>query len=298
MAELTETCPDTLTDTLTARELAVLSLIASGHSAQQIATLLRLTPATVENHKRRIYQKFGVSSQSQAVSRAIALGLFDAPRKHGTRAAAWSDPELVVVHARPGAPVGEVTEALLGSGLPFVVTREPDLSEDHWVRWHRGRFIAVLVDPLPTDWQVSVRIHAPVVVVPTSWPQPAMVMDAMRRGANALVWLDDVPEHLCAALTMLTRGYFVMNVAYLDVLDDMGTAGNPIHLPELSPREREILDSIVMGHTVRQTARLLGIAVKTVENTQARLFRKLAARNRPEAMTNAYRLGLIEAARN
>jgi DNA-binding NarL/FixJ family response regulator len=289
-----------LIDPLTNRELTVLSLIASGHSVHQIATLLRLTPATVENHKRRIYHKFGVSSQSQAVSRAISLGLFDTPRTSESKTtAAWSDPELVVVHARPGAPVGEVTEALVGSGLPFVVTREPDLSEDHGVRWHRGRFIAVLVDPLPDDWQLSVRIHAPVVVVPSSWPQPATVMDAMRRGANALVWLDDVPDHLCAALTMLTQGYFVMNVAYLDALNEMGGAGHPMRLPELSPREREILDSIVMGHTVRQTARLLGIAVKTVENTQARLFRKLAARNRPEAMTNAYRLGLIpQAARN
>ena len=58
----------------------------------------------------------------------------------------------------------------------------------------------------------------------------------------------------------------------------------------------DILASIADGHTVRQTARTLGIATKTVENTQARLFRKLGARNRAGVLTIAYRLGLIDPA--
>ena len=49
------------------------------------------------------------------------------------------------------------------------------------------------------------------------------------------------------------------------------------------------------GHTVRQTARSLGIAEKTVENTQARLFRKLGAHNRAGALAAAHGWGLIEA---
>jgi two-component system, NarL family, nitrate/nitrite response regulator NarL len=63
--------------------------------------------------------------------------------------------------------------------------------------------------------------------------------------------------------------------------------------PQLTARERDILGSIASGHTVRQTARSLGIATKTVENTQARLFRKLGTHNRPETLIAAYRLGLI-----
>jgi hypothetical protein len=48
---------------------------------------------------------------------------------------------------------------------------------------------------------------------------------------------------------------------------------------------------------VRLTARALGIAEKTVENTQARLFRKLGARNRPGALAAAHALGLLESGR-
>jgi DNA-binding NarL/FixJ family response regulator len=65
-------------------------------------------------------------------------------------------------------------------------------------------------------------------------------------------------------------------------------------LPELTVREADILRSIARGDTVRQTARSLGIAEKTVENTQARLFRKLGARNRTGALATAHALGLLE----
>ena len=64
-------------------------------------------------------------------------------------------------------------------------------------------------------------------------------------------------------------------------------------LPELTSRERDILKSIASGDTVRQTARTLGIAQKTVENIQARLFRKLGVHNRSGAIASAHSLGLM-----
>jgi DNA-binding CsgD family transcriptional regulator len=67
-------------------------------------------------------------------------------------------------------------------------------------------------------------------------------------------------------------------------------------MPALTAREFDILCCIARGHTIRQTARTLGIAAKTVENTQARLFRKLGVRNRMEALTTADALGLIDRA--
>ena len=65
-------------------------------------------------------------------------------------------------------------------------------------------------------------------------------------------------------------------------------------LPVLTSRERDILQSIANGHTVRLTARGLGIAEKTVENIQSRLFRKLGAHNRSGALAAAHALGLLE----
>jgi DNA-binding CsgD family transcriptional regulator len=60
-------------------------------------------------------------------------------------------------------------------------------------------------------------------------------------------------------------------------------------LPALTARESDIAASLAQGHSIRQTARALGISPKTAENTQTRLFRKLGVRNRAEA------LGALEA---
>ena len=52
---------------------------------------------------------------------------------------------------------------------------------------------------------------------------------------------------------------------------------------------------MAQGHSIRQTARALGIAPKTVENVQTRLFRKLGVRNRSGALAVAERFGLLPA---
>ena len=59
---------------LSKRELAVLSLIAQGHSNQQIAESLYISLHTVKTHARRINVKLGVQRRTQAVARAKAEG--------------------------------------------------------------------------------------------------------------------------------------------------------------------------------------------------------------------------------
>lgn len=69
----------TRTPSLTARERQVLCLISAGHTPRQAATMLRISPRTVENHKQQIFAKLDVHSQAQAVAHAVRLGLVDAP---------------------------------------------------------------------------------------------------------------------------------------------------------------------------------------------------------------------------
>lgn len=60
---------------LTARELEVLVLIATGASAKQVAHALGIAVKTVTTHIERIYVKCGVSSRSEVTHFAIANGL-------------------------------------------------------------------------------------------------------------------------------------------------------------------------------------------------------------------------------
>ena len=50
------------------------------------------------------------------------------------------------------------------------------------------------------------------------------------------------------------------------------------------------------GRRREQTARQLAISEKTVQNIQSRLFRKLGARNRAQAVARAHELGLLPVA--
>lgn len=60
---------------LSARELEVLALVASGHSNTDIARRLHLSETTVKSHLAHIYPKLGVSSRTAAVAEARNRGM-------------------------------------------------------------------------------------------------------------------------------------------------------------------------------------------------------------------------------
>jgi PAS domain S-box-containing protein len=62
---------------LSARELQVLQLSATGYARRQIAEELELSEATVKTHMEHIYKKLGVHDRASAVAEALRHGLID-----------------------------------------------------------------------------------------------------------------------------------------------------------------------------------------------------------------------------
>lgn len=62
---------------ITPREAAVLQLIADGCSTPEVAAQLFISQKTVKNHLASIYQKLEARDRTQALLRAIRLGLVD-----------------------------------------------------------------------------------------------------------------------------------------------------------------------------------------------------------------------------
>lgn len=60
---------------LSQREAQILRLLAEGHSNKDLARKLFVTENTIETHLRRIYSKLGIRSRTQAVARAMEVGL-------------------------------------------------------------------------------------------------------------------------------------------------------------------------------------------------------------------------------
>jgi DNA-binding NarL/FixJ family response regulator len=63
------------TETLSGRELEVLSLIAKGASNKLIAANLQIGESTVKTHIQGIFNKLGVNDRTEAVTQAIKRGL-------------------------------------------------------------------------------------------------------------------------------------------------------------------------------------------------------------------------------
>lgn len=65
---------------LTGRDIELLTLVASGLSNAEIAEKTFLATSSVKTYLKFLYAKLGISSRTQAVLRAVELGLVDIPR--------------------------------------------------------------------------------------------------------------------------------------------------------------------------------------------------------------------------
>jgi two-component system, NarL family, response regulator NreC len=65
-------------------------------------------------------------------------------------------------------------------------------------------------------------------------------------------------------------------------------------LDALSPRERQVLRLIALGHTNREVAGLLAISVRTAETHRANVVRKLGLARRAELVRYALASGLLD----
>ncbi len=62
---------------LTPREQEVLGLLKLGHTNREVARVLVISPGTAKNHVEHIIRKLGVSDRTQAVVKALELGILE-----------------------------------------------------------------------------------------------------------------------------------------------------------------------------------------------------------------------------
>jgi DNA-binding NarL/FixJ family response regulator len=285
-AGATEPPPGGAAAVLTDREQDIVALLAAGHPVGLIASLLGIGTREVENHKRRIYQKLSVSSQSHLAARAATLGLTGRTPIMAPRDLRAGVP-LVVVHAPAGPLRHRIETTLRDAHLPYV-------SDDQHVP-PDGSSILVVVDPDARDWIEMARPGSLAILIRSAPMSREEAVTALAHGVVGVVAATQVDIALVPALQLAASGHLTLEPATGAAMAAAGVGwGEADTVPELTVREGDILRSIARGDTVRQTARSLGIAEKTVENTQARLFRKLGARNRAGALATAHALGLLE----
>jgi DNA-binding CsgD family transcriptional regulator len=136
------------------------------------------------------------------------------------------------------------------------------------------------------------------------WKQATLYGLLLTLGTFALQWLDyqrmarvhagDIYDFLLAA-GFLALGLWIGARVLGRRAAPPAFDGNPRALAELgiSPRELAVLREIAAGHSNKQIAARLHVSPNTVKTHVARLFEKLGARRRTEALRKARELGLV-----
>lgn len=73
------TAPEAVIEPLTERETEILAHAARGLTNKAIGARLSISDRTVQNHLAHIFEKLNAASRTEAVMRAVSLGLIEAP---------------------------------------------------------------------------------------------------------------------------------------------------------------------------------------------------------------------------
>jgi DNA-binding NarL/FixJ family response regulator len=134
------------------------------------------------------------------------------------------------------------------------------------------------------------------VLVLTMLDEDESVFAAMRAGARGYVVKGADTADVLRALESVARGDAVFGPAVasrvLSYLTRPLSARDPVLFPELTDREREILELLARGKTNSEIARTLVVSPKTVRNHVSNVFTKLQVRDRGDAIARARDAGL------
>jgi DNA-binding NarL/FixJ family response regulator len=134
------------------------------------------------------------------------------------------------------------------------------------------------------------------VLVLTMLDEDESVFAAMRAGARGYVVKGADTDDVVRALESVARGDAVFGPAVatrvLSYLTRPLSARDPVLFPELSDREREVLELIARGRSNIDIARELVLSPKTVRNHVSSVFTKLQVSDRAEAIVRARKAGL------
>ncbi len=124
----------------------------------------------------------------------------------------------------------------------------------------------------------------------------ASVFAAMQAGARGYVLKGAAPEDLERAIRAVDRGDAVFGAGIAQrILGALATAPriNPeVVFPELTDREREILDHVARGEANGTIAHVLSLSPRTVANHVSNVLNKLQAVDRAQVIIRAREAGL------
>jgi DNA-binding NarL/FixJ family response regulator len=136
------------------------------------------------------------------------------------------------------------------------------------------------------------------ILVLTTFDLDEYVYAAVNAGASGFLLKDVQPEQLVDAIRVVAAGNSLFGPAatqrLLDRFAPPPSDSATAKLGQLTDREREILKLIAQGHSNAELAQRLYLSEATVKTHVSAILRKLAVRDRVQAVIAAYEAGLVQ----
>ena len=142
---------------------------------------------------------------------------------------------------------------------------------------------AIARDELPTK-----------VVILSAFLESAVVFKALEGGARAFLSKDADRGEVCEAIIAVARGEVVLPPIVQSGLADEIRAHARDRAPNLTAREREVLELIAAGASAPAIAQRLHLSTGTVKSHLQHLYEKLGVSDRAAAVAEAMRRGMLE----
>jgi DNA-binding NarL/FixJ family response regulator len=150
------------------------------------------------------------------------------------------------------------------------------------------------VDGIEATRRLAEARPAARVIALTTYADEPTVLAALRAGARGYLTKDAGAEEISRAIAAVARGEAALDHAVQHhVVGAVVQAQDAPALPDgLTPREAEVLTLIADGLSNQEIAVRLVVSPATIKSHVNRVFSKIGARDRAQAVTYAYRNGL------
>ncbi len=154
-----------------------------------------------------------------------------------------------------------------------------------------------LLNVLDATRQIKKRFPDVIVLILTMHIDDAYILEVMQAGASGYIIKKAVPTELVTAIQAVSQGdIYLSPKVSKKVIEEylkQARAGIEKNEPQLTDREREVVQLIAEGNSNRKIGESLFISVKTVESHRAKIMEKHNLHSTADITRYAIRKGIV-----
>ena len=154
-----------------------------------------------------------------------------------------------------------------------------------------------LLNGLDAIQQIRARRPNTKVIILTMHSETQLAVDAFRAGASGYMLKVSPAEEIITAIQQVAQGRaYVTTLLSKDLITLLLEAGGHSRAgdPQLTARQREVLQLIAEGRTMKEVASILNISPRTAESHKYEIMQVLGVQTTAELIQYAIRLKLLE----